>query len=119
MRLHKNNFIQFCVIMERYSHEAFNVTGHVVNIPEQSKAITIIMAAWKAWFEEKQGEHIVGKAHPSMHAVYYHYVHTENHAETGYDMLVGVMTEADAVQTDETLTTITVPAQDYRYMTVE
>ncbi len=101
--------------MQKYSHEAFTVAGVVLHIPNHTQAMQIIPEAWKQRFMNKTSDMIVGQSDPSMHAVYYNY----DDSKTSFDMLIGVMTEQDAIQTNDTITTLTVPAQDYRYMTVE
>lgn len=58
---------------------------------------------------------IIGQSHPSMHAIYYNY----NETKTGYDMMIGVMTDADAIQTNKNIYSRTIPAQEYRYLVVK
>ncbi len=100
--------------MEKYSHGAFPVTGVISHIPSHAEAMPIIMDAWKQRFANKTGASVVGQSHPSMHAVYYNY----DVNKTSFDMLVGVMVEENIVQTNDNLTTLIIPAQDYRYIKI-
>jgi predicted transcriptional regulator YdeE len=50
-----------------------------------------------------------------MHAVYYNY----DESKTSFDMLIGVMTQDDAAQTNQDLVTLTIPAQNYQYVSVQ
>lgn len=101
--------------MEKYSHGSFVVTGVVTHIPSHEVAMSLIVDAWKQRFTSKTGDTVVGQAHPSMHAVYYNY----DESRRSFDMLIWVMTQENTVQTNTDLTTLTIPAQDYRYTTVE
>jgi predicted transcriptional regulator YdeE len=66
---------------------------------------------------ENIGADIVSKAYPTLHTVYYNYKNPLDLSKKGYDMLIGYLTETGSVQ-DEKYTTIQIPAQDYRYITV-
>lgn len=100
--------------MEKYSHGSFTVTGIVMHIPSHREVMPTITKAWKQWFDKKIWDTIIGQAHPSMHAVYYNY--DEN--RDSFDMLIGVMTQAEAIQKNSDLNTITIPAQHYQYVSV-
>lgn len=101
--------------MEKYSHGAFTVTGVVVRIPSHEEAMSSIMQAWEKRFADKTLSTVVWQSHPSMHAVYYNYSEDRH----SFDMLIWVMTDEDALQTNTDLTTLTIPAQDYRYMSIQ
>lgn len=101
--------------MDKYSHEAFTVTGVVVSIPNHTEVKSVIMEAWKQWFDQNTWTTIIWQAHPSIHAIYYNY----SEDRTAFDMLIGVMTEADATQTNNDLVTLTIPAQNYQYVSVQ
>lgn len=101
--------------MESYSHGAFTVTGIITSIPNLEDETPIIKEAWKKRMTGDTSATIIWQSHASMHAVYYNY----NESRTSYDMLIWVMTEEDAIQTNDKLITLTIPAQDYRYVMVE
>lgn len=75
-----------------------------------------IEAAWAKFMSEKIGDKILHKVYPGLHMVYFNYVNQDDLAERGYDMLMGYITQDGLVQEDKSLTTITIPAQDYEYV---
>ena len=105
--------------MEKYSHGAYQVTGYKVTTTkkdgQEHKDIVEAMAKFKS---ENMAEKIMHKAYPTLHVVYFNYTNAENVKERGYDMLVGYITEEHSIQEDPSLTTITIPPQDYEYMKV-
>lgn len=101
--------------MQDYFHGAFNVTGYKVSITNMDFQSQTVMAAWKKWLETDIASAIVGKASETLHCIYFNYTNPEKMDEQGYDMLIGYNTADDAVQTNPELTTITIPAQDYKY----
>ncbi len=60
----------------------------------------------------------IDKEFPSVHAVYYNYQYPLDCEKNEYDMLIGYITKSEVIQTDSSLTTIQIPAQDYRYTTL-
>jgi Integron-associated effector binding protein len=77
-----------------------------------------VMDTWRLWFTENMGDRVVEKAYPSLHAVYYNYQYPHDPEKNQYDMIIGYMTKDGATQTDPTITTVKIPAQDYRYTTL-
>ena len=104
--------------MEKYSHGPFEVSGYRITIENPEREWEIIMKAWKSFFEDDISARITDRAHPSIHAVYYNYHDQLDLSKKGYDMLIGYITTDGIVQADPTITTIIIPAQDYRYMTI-
>ncbi|MHB8652022.1 MAG: effector binding domain-containing protein [Minisyncoccota bacterium] len=105
--------------MEKYSHGAFQVTGYkITTTKKDNRDAKDIAEAWAKFMSEKMADKILHKAYPTLHMVYFNYVNPENLAERGYDMLMGFITEENSTQEDASLTTITIPAQDYEYVKV-
>ena len=105
--------------MEKYSHGAFQITGYrITTTKKDNQEQKDIGEAWSKFMSENIADKILHKAYPTLHMVYFNYVNPENLAERGYDMLMGFITEENSVQEDESLTTITIPAQDYEYVKV-
>jgi predicted transcriptional regulator YdeE len=105
--------------MEKYSHGAFQVTGYkITTTRKDNQEQKDISTAWATFMSEKIADKILHKAYPTLHTVYFNYVNPENLAERGYDMLIGFITEENSKQEDASLTTITIPAQDYEYVKV-
>jgi predicted transcriptional regulator YdeE len=105
--------------MEKYSHGAFQITGYkITTTRKENREQRDISEAWATFMSEKIADKILHKAYPTLHAVYFNYVNPENLSERGYDMLIGFITEEDSEQEDASLTTITIPAQDYEYIKV-
>ena len=98
--------------MESYSHDAFDVTGIIAHIPDGIDSASRINDVWKQRSDDAVSQTIVWINHQSMHAVYY------NYDSWWYDMLIGMMTDHDSIQTNDKLITLTIPAQNYRYMTI-
>jgi Integron-associated effector binding protein len=76
------------------------------------------MDAWRLWFTENMGDRVIEKTYPSIHAVYYNYQDPRDAEKNQYDMIIGYITRDGVTQTDPSITTIQIPAQDYRYMTI-
>lgn len=105
--------------MEKYSHGPFQVTGYkITTTKKDGQEHKDLVIAWEKFMSEKMGDKIMHKAYPTLHMVYFNYTNPEDIAERGYDTLIGYITEENSVQEDSTLTTITVPAQDYQYVKV-
>jgi len=105
--------------MEKYSHGPFQVTGYkITTTRKNNQEQKDIAEAWAKFMSEKIADKILHKAYPTLHAVYFNYVNPENLEERGYDMLIGFITEENSTQEDASLTTITIPAQDYEYIKV-
>ena len=104
--------------MEKYSHWPFEVTGYHVTIPSLDREEEIVMWAWARWMSEDLGRDIVDREYPSLHAVYYNYQHPHDPEKNQYDMIIGYITRDGVTQTDPSITTIQIPAQDYKYMTL-
>jgi predicted transcriptional regulator YdeE len=97
-------------VMQTYSHGAFNVTGVKIHLDYATMNETM-PEFWSDFRENGQKllDTIQGVESKSLHAVYF------NLNDTGYDMVVGLWTKNDAIQTNSDLETITIPAQDYMY----
>ena len=105
--------------MEKYSHGAFQVTGYkITTTKKDGQEHADLTAFWEKFMSEKMGDKVQHKAYPTLHMVYFNYTNAENVAERGYDALLGYITEEGSVQEDASLTTITVPAQEYEYVKV-
>lgn len=95
-----------------YSHESFDTTGKVYHA-------TFADLAWQMraiWDEVKTTNFpsmIQEVEYPSLHAVYF------NMSDTGFDMLVGLLTKKWVKQANPDFTTLEIPAQDYRYAEFE
>lgn len=76
------------------------------------------MDAWRLCFTESMGVRVIEKVYPSLHAVYYNYQNPLDSEKNQYDMIIGYVTQDGAIQTDPTISTVKIPAQDYRYMTL-
>jgi predicted transcriptional regulator YdeE len=105
--------------MEKYSHGAFQVTGLKITTTNKNDQMhTDIGALWEKFMAEKVADKILHKAFPGLHMVYFNYTNPENFEERGYDVLMGYVTEENSTQTDPSLITINILAQDYEYVTV-
>jgi predicted transcriptional regulator YdeE len=105
--------------MQSYSHGEFQVSGYKIsttNTDFQSRKD--IGAAWTKFRTENMADKIKGKTNPTVHCVYYNYTNAKDVNNRGYDMLIGFVTEKGA-QTDPEITTIVIPAQNYKYETVK
>jgi|694.fasta_scaffold22859_6 predicted transcriptional regulator YdeE len=99
-----------------YSHESFQITGYkITTTNKDNQANQDIMQAWTKFRSENMADLIQNKAYPTLHCVYFNYTNPKNFNERGYDMLIGFITKAGTSQTNPELTTITIPAQDYKY----
>jgi predicted transcriptional regulator YdeE len=104
--------------MEDYQHGAFNVTGYKITTTNKDfQSRNDIGSAWKKWTVENIAASVQGKVSETLHCIYFNHTDADNIDERGYDMLIGFNTFDDAVQTNPELTTITIPAQDYKYDT--
>jgi predicted transcriptional regulator YdeE len=74
-----------------------------------------IRLAWRKWMTTDIASTVSGKASETVHCIYFNYTNSENIDERGYQMLIGYNTKENAVQANPDLTTITIPAQDYKY----
>ncbi len=104
--------------MQDFSHEAFVVSGYNYTISSPQEAQTVIKAAWDEMMKQGKIGNIEHKLSGSVHAVYYNYKNLDDRSKLGYDMLIGFMTEPGTQQTDPNIITLTIPAQDYKYMEV-
>lgn len=104
--------------MEKYSHGPFEISGYQVTIPDPSSEMDIIMSAWRRWFTENMADLVIEKESPWLHAVYYNYHDSTDMNKKWYDMVIGYMTRTWAIQKDPSITTVQIPAQDYRYTTL-
>ncbi len=104
--------------MEKYSHGPFEVSGYKVTIHGPVGEWDTVMDTWKLWFTESIGDRVIEKEYPSIHAVYYNYQYPQDSKKNEYDMIIGYITKNGVVQTDPTITTIKIPAQNYRYTTL-
>ena len=77
--------------MEKYSHDAFDISGYIVRVPSLGSERNIVLAAWEKFQSEKIGDLITDKAHESLQAVYFNYTNP-GEKNMGYDMLIGYMT---------------------------
>jgi predicted transcriptional regulator YdeE len=75
------------------------------------------MAAWWKFFVDRFGDKVEHKAYPHLHTIYYNFVDPTG-PRLGYDMLLGYVTEDGSAQSDSSLTTITIPSQNYKYKKV-
>lgn len=101
--------------MDSYSHWPFEVSGYKVTIHGPVGEDNTVMDAWRLWFTENMGDRVVEKSYPSLHAVYYNYQYPRDAEKNQYDMIIGYITRDGTTQTDPTITTVQIPAQDYRY----
>ncbi len=104
--------------MDKYSHGPFEVSGYKVTIHGPVGEWDSIMTVWKKWFTENMWDLITDKEYPSIHAVYYNYQHPLDSEKNEYDMIIGYITKTGVIQENPLITTIKIPAQDYRYITL-
>ena len=98
--------------LSSYSHGSFHTTGKVYHVTFAD----LTQEMQTIWGEVKTTNFpmtIQEVEHPGLHAVYF------NISDTGFDMFVGLMTKEWATQTNPELTTLEIPAQDYRYAEFE
>ena len=106
--------------MQKYSHASFQLTGYKISTSNKDhQSGKDIMEAWKTFRSENMADLIEHKAYPTLHCVYFNYTNSTNVDERGYDMLIGYLTEEGKTQSNHELKTITIPAQDYAYVTVK
>ncbi len=106
--------------LSEYSHGSFQITGYKISTTNKDRQSgKDIMEAWKKFLTENMADLVENKEYPSLHCVYFNYTNPENVDERGYDMLLGFITKEGASQTNPELTTITIPAQDYKYILVK
>lgn len=104
--------------MDSYSHGAFDISGIVVRVENPESELTTIMAAWDRFYGEGIEGKITDKTYPWVHAVYYNYQNPTDPDRKSYDMLIGYMTDEGVVQENSEITTLNIPAQEYRYTTI-
>ncbi len=105
--------------MEKYSHGAFQITGYkITTTRKDNKEAKDIADAWARFMSENVSDKILHKAYPTLHMMYFNYVNPENLEERQYDMLMGYITVDGSAQDDASLTTVTIPVQDYEYVKV-
>ena len=98
--------------LSSYSHGIFHITGKIshisfANLAQEMKTI---------WDEVKTTNYpatILNPEHGSLHVAYF------NHSDTGFDMILGLISQSGTVQKNPDLTTIEIPAQDYQYAEFE
>lgn len=105
--------------MESYSHGPFEVSGYRITIENPEQERERIMSAWKLWFTENMETLVIEKEYPTLHAVYYNYHDQLDRTRKWYDMLIGYITKTGTTQSSPQITTIQIPAQDYRYTTLD
>jgi predicted transcriptional regulator YdeE len=105
--------------MEQYSHGKFNTTGMVYHIPNHAQEQEVINLAWLDFDKFQLSKLVTNKAYPHLHAIYYNYTNPTDKLLCGYDMLIGYITEDNYITDNPKLKTITIPAQDYRYIKFE
>ena len=104
--------------MQEYSHESFQVTGLQLTTNTQN-AFADIGKAWETINSQNLFDVIEHKAYPGLHNVYYNFTNQDDLDNRGYDVLIGFITDNNHIQNDSRLTTIIIPAQDYKYTTVQ
>lgn len=105
--MQENNTTNNNLVFGDYSHEAFFVTGKVHNFTYANLASEM----QQVWGELKANNYLQNVSNPgekNLYAVYY------NMNETGFQMLIGLVTTTK--QENDELTTIEIPAQDYKYV---
>ena len=107
--------------MESYSHDAFVVTGYKVTITNREDEMKVIQDAWKKFKSEKYFELTTLNGHFSnmVHVVYYNYKNQDDQSKKGYNMLLGYLTDSFAAMHGAEITTITIPQQHYKYVTIK
>lgn len=108
-----HRYVSFIILfmpltLSPYSHGSFFVTGKVSHVTFADLAHEM-KAIWDEVKTSNYPANIRDPEHGSLHAVYF------NHSDTGFDMLIGLITKSGSVQTESGLTTIEIPAQDYQY----
>lgn len=104
--------------MEKYSHEAFTVTGLKISTSKLNNVDQKeIKETWYKFMKEKIGDTIEGKLFPQFHAVYYNYKDQDNLKERSFDVILGFITDPTIKQKNPILSTLNIPAQDYMYET--
>lgn len=104
--------------MDSYSHGEFDISGIVVTITDPATEISTIMDAWARFESGWYCDSISDKSYPWLHTVYYNYQDPTDPEKKWYDMLIGYMTNTWAIQADNEVITLTIPAQDYQYVTI-
>jgi predicted transcriptional regulator YdeE len=104
--------------MENYSHPSFEITGYKFRTNSQN-AFKDISDAWDKINENKLLDSIENKTYPSLHNVYFNYENQDDLQNRSYEVLIGFITETGKIQTDSNLTTIVIPAQNYKYVLVK
>jgi predicted transcriptional regulator YdeE len=104
--------------MEQYSHGEFKVTGFKVSIPNKHQEQEVINQAWLDFDKMQLNSLVEPKANPSLHAIYYNYTNPTDNKLCGYDMLIGYITDDNYATNNPLLQTITIPAQEYKYITI-
>jgi hypothetical protein len=100
--------------MEKYSHGPFEISGYNFTITSHDEEQVIITTAWNKFMSENLWANMENKWHESLHAVYHNYQNLDTDIET-YDMLIGYITTDEKVQPNNDISTLHIPAQDYRY----
>jgi hypothetical protein len=103
--------------MDSYSHGSFTVAGYKVAIKSMATMVQDIQAAWGVFMEgeaESMNAKVEHKAYPHLHTLYYNYKGLGSDAFS-YDMLIGYAVTDGSTQSDARLTTVVVPAQNYKY----
>jgi predicted transcriptional regulator YdeE len=100
--------------MDSYSHGAFTVAGYMVTGISRATMVHDIQTAWGTFMKDKMGDVVVGKAYPHLHTLYYNFVDPTG-PSLAYDMLIGYAVHDGTIQSDPRITTVVVPAQNYKY----
>lgn len=98
--------------LSSYSHESFTTTGKIYHVTFANLALEM-KTIWEEVMSTDFPKTIQEVEHLGLHAVYF------NMSDTGFDMLIGLMTKKWATQANPELTTIEIPAQDYQYAEFE
>jgi predicted transcriptional regulator YdeE len=106
--------------MQDYSHPEFNLSGYKISTTNKDKQSgQDIMAAWTKWREENLADKVEGKSNETLYCIYFNYQNAENIDERSYDLLIGFETGSEVTQSNPEITTVTIPAQNYKYDSVK
>jgi predicted transcriptional regulator YdeE len=104
--------------MDSKSNKAFLFSGYNVTIHNPQEAQAVIQKAWQKFMQEGLSKLVEHKVNENLHAIYYNYTNLDNPELEGYDMILGCFVEDGSIQSNQGLTTISVPAQDYKYVDI-
>lgn len=98
--------------LQDYFHEAFQVSGYNFTI-QKSEMTSQIQEIWAKFRTSDLLSKIDNVENGSLHAVYH------NYNSDSFEMLIGLLTKKDLIQSSSEITTLQIPDQKYKFVELD